>query len=333
MTRKNLIALAVSTAVTAPAALAIDFELDDTTTFSVYGTIEPKFISEKNAAGDSESKFADEDSTLGFSVEHVFTDGITGFAQAEFEHAADSGNGLDSTDSAFLGLKGDLGSFRFGNFDSVYEDSIIDATEVAEDAQITDEAFTTEDNQIAWYSPSLGGFSVQAQLRHFGDGESANATGDAGNGISLVGSYQADIWEVHVGYDDTGSEIVDQFDANGNVTGQDFASEGTVGTSAIVSLGAFEIAGKYAVQGLEDNDPAGDDITFTAMRGTWGMGALELHAAVQQVGADVGDDRTEVAAGVEYRIYDNLKLWSEVGRFDRANDQGDNFNLGAIYSF
>lgn len=325
----------MSAAVTAPAAHAIDFELDNKTTFSVCGTIEPKFISEKNAAGDSESKFDDEDSTLGFAVEHAFTNAVTCFAPAEFEFESDenSNNGLDNTDSAFLGLKGDFGKFRFGNFDSVYEDSIIDATEVAEDAQITDEAFTSEDNQIAYYSPRFGGFSVQAQLRHFGDGEGGNTSGDAENGILLVGSYRADIWEVHVGYDDTGSEIVDQFDASGNVTGHGFADEGTFGTSAIVSPGDFEVAGKYAIQDLEDNDRAADDITFTAVRGTYGVGALELHAAVQEVGADVGDNRTEVTAGVEYQIYDNLKLWSEIGRFDQVNDEGDNFNLGAIYSF
>lgn len=345
MTKKTLIALAVSATVTAPAAHAIDFEVDDTTTFSIYGTIEPKFITEENEDGDSESEFDDEDSTLGFRVENEFANGITGFAQAEFEFSSDKDeedNGLDGTDSAFLGLKGNFGKFRFGNFDSVYEDSIIDATETFEDAEITDEAFTSEDNQLAYYSPRFNGFSVQTQLRLNGDRESDQTnpsdSNDSELGYSLVGSYHADIWAVNIGYDDTGAEVVDQFDSSGNVTGQDFADEGTFGTSAIVSLGRFELGAKYAIQNLEDNDPRGDDVTFTAVRGTYGVGRLELQAAVQDVNEDTSndrtdDDRTEVTAGIYYKIYDDLKLWSEVGRFDKDKDAGDNFNIGAIYSF
>jgi len=333
MMNKSLIALAVATVVAAPAAQAVDFEVNDTTSISVYGTIEPKYVTANDASGDSQGQFADEDSTLGFAVEHAFNNDLTGFAQAEFEHQADDGGGINNTDSAFFGLKGAFGKFRIGNFDSVYEDSIIDATEVAEAAEITDEAFATEDNQIAYYSPSFGGFSFQTQVRHVGEAEGGNATGDAGTGFALVGSYAADMWQAHVGYDDTSSEIVQQFDANGNPAGTDFADNGTFGTAGIVSLGQFEIAAKAAVEDLEDNDPNGDDISYTALRGTFATGPAELWTSVQEVSPDLGTDRTEVTAGVVYELYDNLELWSEIGQFDRANDAGDDFHVGAIYSF
>lgn len=323
MMKKTLTALAVSAVISAPAAQAMDFEINEETTFSLYGTIEPKFITETNANGDDEGEFADEDSTLGFAVEHAFDNGVTGFAQAEFAHAADSGSGIDSTDSAFFGLKGDFGKFRIGNFDSVYEDSIIDATEVAEDAEITDEAFSGEDNQIAYYSPQFGGgFSIQTQLRYIGEAEGAVAD-ESGSGFSIVGSYAADIWELHVGYDDTGAEVENN----------EFADEGTMGVAGIVGLGAFELGAKFAVQNNEDNSPEGDETTFSALRGTYGYGPGKLYAALQDVGPDEGDSRTEVTAGIKHKLYDNLTLWSEYGQFDRVNDEGDSFQVGAIYSF
>lgn len=326
-------ALAVSAAFTAPAAHALTFEYDEATTFELYGTLEPKVISEKDAGGDSEAEIDDEDSTLGFAVEHVFNERFTGFAQLELEHSSDDTSDFTATDSAFLGLKGAFGKFRIGNFDSVYEDDIIDATEVAEDAEITDEQFASEDNQIAYYSPSFNGFSVQSQLRFVGEGEGV-AGGDSGTGFSVVGSYAAEIWEVHVGYDDTGAEVVDVFDASGNDTGVDeFADEGTYGTAAIVSLGDFELAGKLALQDLEDNDPRGDDISFTAVRGTYRYGPGKVYAAVQEVDPDAARDRTEVTLGWKHPVFDHLDIWAEAGDFDRANSEGNNYMIGAIYSF
>jgi len=336
--RKKLIGIAAAAAFTTPAAHAIDFEIEEGTTFSIYGTVEPKIIVETDDDGDDSTELDDEDSTLGFAIEHAFSDKVTGFAQVEFELSSDNNDdAFDGQDSAFLGVKGDFGRVQAGNFDSVYEDLIIDATEVAEDAEITDEAFAEEDNQIAYYSPDWGGFSFRTQLRVIGENDD-EAPADASDneiGFAIAGGYTADRWGVYLGYDDRGAETVEKFDSSGAEVGEGFADEGTFGVASIGRIGIVELAGKYAVQNLEDNDPLGDEIEFTALRGTVELDhvATEVYAAFQNVDEDNGEDFDEFTIGAAHDIYSNLSIWSEAGWFDRTNDAGDNFMIGAIYSF
>ena len=326
---------------------AVDFEVGEGTLLSIYGTLEPKVINETDSDGDDSLELDDEDSTLGFRAEHRLNDELTAFGQIEVEFSTDDpagagGGAFDEQDSAFLGLKGGFGKVKVGNFDNVYEELIIDATEVAEDAEISDEGVASEDNMIAYYSPDFGGFSFRAQTRVIGenDDDAPDQNPDNEVGFAIAGGYTADAWGVYAGYDDRGAEAVDQFDNNGdrieNSAGNAIttsADEGTFGVAAIGRIANVELAGKFAQQDLEDNDPRGDDITFSAVRGTVGLGRTELYGAVQTVDEDNGADRDELTLGVKYPIWDNLLIWAEAGEFDRTNDAGDNAMVGAIFSF
>jgi len=338
-----LVALAALT-VAAPAQAA-DFSIDDDTDLSVYGSIEPKIINETDEDGDDSLRFDDEDSTLGFRAEHGVQGDLVAFGQIELEFSSDDpGNGFDGEDSAFVGLEGGFGKVRAGNFDSVYEDLIIDATEVAEDAEISDEAFASEDNQIAYYSPSFGGFSFRSQVRIQGEDElngtdvTDNGVGAISNadnevGISVAGGFTGDNYGVYAGFDDRNAEAVKEFDNAGNVVGTQVADGETYGVAGIVDLAPIELAGKLAVQDNPDNDPAGDHTTFSALRATYDYGRGEIYPAIQQVSPDDGDDRTEFTIGADYRVFSHLTLWSELGRFDKADDEGDNAMVGVILSF
>ncbi|MDN3517669.1 porin [Aquisalimonas lutea] len=322
----------------ASSAQAADFEVSDNTTVGVYGEFAPMLVSEKDGAGESRSEFTDNGSIIGFSVDQRLDNGVTLFGVAEFEFLTDNSDNDFVFDAGYIGARGNFGRVQLGNFDSVYEDLIIDATEVAELAEITDESVMSEDNQVAYYSPSFNGFSFRAQARYMGDGDDNAIAGQdsAEVGFSLAGGYSADNWGVYAGYDDRGSEVVDQYDANGNVTGQDYADNGTYGVSGIYGIGPVELAAKYAIQDLEDNDPAGDDITYAALRGTVTYGPGDVYAAVQEVMHDNDDvvaDRTEFTVGVSHGVADNLDLWAEAGYFDQQNDAGDVMGVGAIYEF
>ncbi len=322
----------------APAAHAAEFEVNDDTTVGVFAAFEPVFYSETDENGEDRSDFTDNGSIIGFSGEHRLDNGLTVFGLAEFEFLSDNSNSDFDLDVGYLGVKGSFGRLQGGSFDSVYEDLIIDATEVAELAEISDEDIAEEDNQIAYYSPNFGGFSFRAQARFIGDGDDNAAPGadSSETGISLAGGYTADNWGVYAGYDDRAAEVVDKFDANGNDAPDGYADNGTFGLAGIYGLGPVEFAAKYAVQDLEDNDPRGDDVTFTALRGTFDYGSGEIYTAVQEVANDndnVVDDRTEFTIGVNRSIDDNLLLWAEAGSFDRAEDEGDIAGVGAIYEF
>ncbi|MBS3805343.1 MAG: porin, partial [Oleiphilaceae bacterium] len=307
------------------------------TTFSIYGTVEPKIITETNESGDDSTELDDEDSTLGFVVENRFSESVTGFAQIELEFSSDdNSNGFDQLDSAFLGVKGDFGKVQAGNFDSVYEDLIIDATEVAEDAEITDEAFADENNQLAYYSPDWNGFSFRTQARLVGR-DDARAAGDEDDnkvGFSIAGGYTGNNWGLYAGYDDREAEATDEFsDGSANPEGDVFVGESTYGVSGIYGIGQFEFGAKYAIQNNLDTDPAGDDTTFTALRVTFIQGRSEFYAAVQRVDEDAGGERDEVTIGASHKLYSSLSVWAEAGQYDRPQDEGDHYMIGAIYSF
>jgi len=322
---------------TAPAAQAVDWQLDDNTSFSIYGSVEPKLISETNSNGDDSFELDDEDSTLGFYAEHQFAQELSAFGQVEAEFSSDQGSGngpFDDTDSAFAGIKGNFGKLQAGNFDNVYEDLIIDATEVAEDAEISDEAVASEDNMIAYYSPSFGGFSFRTQVRIQGEDELAGVNNpDNEVGFAAAGGYTAERFGIYAGYDDRGTEVVQQFNNNGNPTVMETADGSTAGVAATTNFGPVELAAKYALQDNEDNDPVGDETEFLAGRTTINYGPGDIYGAVQEVSLDEAADRTELTIGADYNVFSNLKLWSEAGRFDRTDDEGDNVMIGAIYSF
>jgi predicted porin len=331
--------LALSAALTAPSAQAVEWQLDDDTLFSVYGSLEPKLINETGDDGDDSFELDDEDSAVGIYAEHRFGPGLTAFGQLELEFSSDeggSGNGaFDEQDSAFAGIKGDFGKVQAGNFDNVYEDLIIDATEVAEDAEITDEAVASEDNMIAYYSPSFGGFSFRTQVRIQGEDE-LDGVNDPDNevGFAIAGGYTGKNFGVYAGYDDNGAEVRDAFDSSGNDTGNEEVADGeTYGAAGVASFDPIEVAVKYSVQDNEDNDPVGDETEFIAGRGTFNYGPGDIYAAVQEVSPDATDNRTEFTVGADYKIFSNLKVWSEAGFFDREEEAGDNVMVGAIYNF
>ncbi|XOZ32310.1 porin [Halomonadaceae bacterium KBTZ08] len=340
MTRKHLLTAAIATALVAPGAQALEFTAQDglslaeNTTFNLYGTVEPKVISEKNGAGDSSTELDDEDSTLGFGFETRLSNAVTAYGQIELEYESDGDDGsgaFDGQDSAFLGLKGNFGKLQAGNFDSVYEDLIIDATEVAEDAEISDEAFASEDNQVAYYSPDWNGFSFRTQARIQGRDEGPASEESNEVGLSLAGGYTGDNWGLYAGYDDRGAET------GTNAAGNDvYVSENTYGMSGLYGIGQLEFGAKYSIQENLEGDPAGDETTFTALRGTFSQGRTEFYGAVQRVSPDdetVVSERDELTLGVSHQLYEPLSLWAEAGWYDKANDEGDNVMVGAIFSF
>ncbi|WP_295717125.1 porin [uncultured Halovibrio sp.] len=343
MTRKQLLSAAIAATLAAPGAQALEFTADEglslaeNTTFNLYGTVEPKVISEKNEDGDASTELDDEDSTLGFAFETRVSNAVTAFGQVELEYSSDdNGGGLDNQDSAFLGVKGDFGKVQAGNFDSVYEDLIIDATEVAEDAEISDEAFAGENNQIAYYSPDWNGFSFRTQARIQGRDEGPANEDSNEVGLSIAGGYTGDSWGLYAGYDDRKADSTDEY-SDGSAIGNDiYVGENTYGVSGIYGIGQLEFGAKYSIQENLDNDPAGDETTFTALRGTFTQGRTEYYGAAQRVSPDdetTVKERDEFTLGVSHQLYEPLSLWAEAGWYDRENDEGDNVMVGAIFSF
>lgn len=319
MYRKTAIALAIG-AFIAPAAYGVDFQINDSTTFSVYGTVEPQLINETDAAGDSATEFTDNDSTLGFEGEYDFNESTTGYFHAEFEWNVDeAGDGIDSTDEAYFGVKSGFGNIRFGTNDSLFENAVGELLDEFENVSPTEPANNGEGNQITYFSPAIGGFSFGAEARFLGENEDENPTGSSETGLEFTANYDAENWGLVAGYSD------------GSVRegGAGFVDEPTIGGGGYVTFGNVEVRGIYSAEDEAD----GSTTDFLGGLIGFDYGSGDVYFAVQDVSPDGADSRTEIAAGVYHKIFKNLEVFVEYGTFDNVNDEGDIVAGGAIFKF
>jgi len=343
----------VLAAAMAPATQAMEFEPTDNTSVGVYAGFEPSVKSVTNGNGNSETDYTDEGSIIGMSGETRINSNLTVFAFGEFEFLSDDTSPSFTFDEGAFGFKGDWGKIQGGGFDSVYEDLIVDATEIAEIAEISDETLAEEDNLIAYYSPNFNGFSFRTQVRFVGDGDdlAEDSQDNTELGFALAGGYTAENWGIYAGYDDLATnpatEEAAQFATLTGTGGQQievktadavnqFVDGETYGLAGTFSVGPAQLAAKYAETNFDNADEFDDalqDTTRVALRGKFNYGPGKLYAAAQEVDPDNADDRTEFTVGADYKPVSNLKLYSEAGWFDRDNDAGDLVGVGAIYEF
>ncbi|MGM0434894.1 MAG: porin, partial [Pseudomonadota bacterium] len=339
---KRTMLIAGMTMVSASAVNAADFEVGDDTTMSVFGSIEYKYttIDKLDAQGDSESEseFADNGSVVGVGAEHRFDNGLTGFVVTEFEFDG-LGEPADNNfyrDVAYAGLKGDFGEVRAGSFDNIYTVALYDLIDPFETTSLGEETVTSEDNQIAYYSPDFNGLSFELMTRVKGDGESG--TGENDQGVAGVVKYTGNSWALHAGYDDRGSNDVDDPQNPGATVTQEpvYGVGGKLNLMDNLTLGA-----RYSLAENLEGSSDGDETAFlgTSLNYDYGMGSV--YGTVQEVEPDEGESNTQFAVGVNYSVVDNMYVYSEYGSYDPDDsaigqdetEADTQYEVGAIYEF
>lgn len=334
--KKTISALAVAAALgTAASAQGAEFRAGEDTTFSVYGNLQYAYVNEERATAtgvESQSELLDNGSTIGIEGEHEWDNGLTGFFRAEWEFLGDEKviqepgreEGIDQTDEVFAGVKGGFGKVQVGTWDGLFQDYISDPLNPFEYTGTTEFNGTGEPgNSIAYWTPSLGGFTFAIQGFFEGDGEGRDFDGDgepdSEQAFQAVAAYEAGIFGVALGYDDRGFEE---------------GADGNIGLTGTVDLAPFSLAAK--VQQVGDTDTVDGGMMY-GLLGSFDYGPGSLTAAVQQVDVDSdlnGDDaRTEMLFNANYAIAENLYVYGEVGMLDVETDEGDYTAVGAVYSF
>lgn len=329
-----------------PAAHAAQWQVSEDTTLSVFGSIELIYLSEqqKTESGDVESfrQLKDRDTTLGFAGTHRISEDLVGFFHAEFEYAGDektgevdSGDGgIAETDSIFVGVKGPWGRLQAGTWDGIYEDLVVDKTDVLEYEGVTEfEDYRTPEvgDAVAYMSPSFGGFSFAVQGFFKGQGEENDAKisdkvaggAESGQAFQFVVGYTADNYAIHAGYDDNGLEE---------------KAEGTFGISGSVDLSPVSLAVKYEHVG-EDPFSAGKGdeihgaISAYTLTAAYDYGPGSLRAIVQQVEPEKRDGRTEYGLHANYSLAENFYVYAEHVTYNRPEDLGNYTGVGLVYEF
>jgi len=302
--KKTLVAVAVTTAAfTAVTAQAADID--------TYGNIQLVYADDEGA-----DELKDNGSTFGFKGEKELKDGLTGFFKYELEADSDEKTSdVDvNLDQAFVGLKGDFGKVQVGTFDSIYNNAIQDGIDSYEYAGLTGSSTTSEGDTIAYFSPEMNGFEIQASVQVKGDNEAevtqANPSQEDGSSVTAVVKYTVGDLELAFGYDALDNAL--------NI-------DHTAGIAASYSLGAANVMAKY-----EDNSAEGTNIGL-GFNAEYSDGLL--YGSVQTVDLETGTDYDEYAVGATY----NLDYDGDVYVYVEAGQQGtaeDSFTaLGALYAF
>ncbi len=307
--KKSIIAIAVSSA----ALASVSAYAAEGSTVDVYGNIQYAYV-DKDAGGN----FEDNGSTIGLKGETKINDDLTAFFKYELEFDADQKSGADDNgkadlDQAFVGLQGNFGKVQIGSFDTIYNNAIQDAVDQFENFSATNAAKTTEGDTIAYFSPSINGFEVQAAVQVKGDaseGQATNANYDKSSSMMVV-KYSTGIVSAALGYD-TRDNTAD--------------AEATTGLAITVTpLENLSVTAKY--------ETTEDTRDILGLAGRYGYGAGDLYASYQNVDPEAAgsDDFNEYAAGVTYNLASNVYVFAEVGQFTSAED--DQTAVGVYYGF
>lgn len=260
---KPTLALAVSAALTSPAAFA-DVEVGP---FALYGTLHSalEVISVDNVNAtiaktkDSQARLADQTSKLGFKIKHDLADGM--FALAQVESRVYLGNNGDNTDNkAELGSRNTFagigskraGVLRLGRYDNAFKLALKSATPTLygnlNDAvsdygskQILNRLGARQGDMIAYESPSLGGFTANVSYNLGKDATSA-AT-DLMPQLALGMGYKVGALTLGLGYTSLTNASWDLSKSSG------FAAKNNPGDQKLdaVQFGGEYKFGKYSV--------------------------------------------------------------------------------------
>lgn len=302
--KKSIIAIAVTSA----AFASVSTYAAEGSTVDVYGNIQYAYTN--NDAG---TDFEDNGSTFGFKGETMIDESLTAFFKYELEADADQKkSGVDvNLDQAFVGLKGNFGKVQVGSFDSIYNNAIQDSVDQFENLGFSSNKTTDEGDTIAYFSPSMGGFEVQASAQaHKTDGAARNS----GTALTLVGKYSVDALTVALGYDSLENDGTDDNNTIGLNVGYQV-------------MPALNVSAKF-----ETTKDAEDRVGLAAR---YGYGAGDVYASAQVISPDAGDEYNEFGAGVTYSLASNVYVYGEVASIEASStaDADTQTAVGVYYGF
>ncbi|TDR50893.1 putative porin [Halomonas ventosae] len=359
--KKTLLATAIAGALAASGAQAATVYNQDGTKLDLYGNLQFAYANTNDSDGESTDEFADNGSTLGVAGEHVIYEGLAGYFKYEFEGDADeikNGNGLDTGDQAYFGLKGNFGDARLGSWDPLIDDWIQDPITNNEYFDVSDSTFTRdlpavslvgvesrEGNKLQYMSPSLGGFQFAVGTQYEGDAEAENFSGSSNASFFGGAKYTAGAFSIAAAYDDLSN-------LDGTYGAYDIDAGDQYGITAQYAVDTLRVALK--LERFESDNEFSEDANFYGLGARYGYGNGDIYGAYQYV--DVGGDEfldtadqcftsgdcpneesdesyNEVVIGANYNISDAMYTFIEAAWYDRENDASDGVAVGAVYLF
>lgn len=324
MMKKSALFLALSAVVATP-AFSAEFQVNNDTKFQVNVEVGGYQESVKDANGQSLKTFTGKGiNQIEIKAEHVVNSDITVFGEIEVDYDPIGDNGALATDDTRLGINSkSMGRFSIGQFDSYFEDNVVEALGFArgEHGSLTEAATGNDGRRVQWVK-SMGAltFAVDLSLANSNDKKATN------NALGLTAVYKTGPLTLAAGH----TQI------NKYVSSAVSASDGTLATAdtttaATVSykIGELTLVGLVAKQ--DNINTTTVDIMGVGLK--YKMGAFDFGVAAQTYELSGAAKRTETVYGVGYTPFKNMTVYLDMKKLDDVKNKGDVTEFGVKYAF
>lgn len=325
MMKKSALFLAISAAMVTP-AFAAEFEINKDTKFQVNVEVAGYHLSKKNSTGVSEKDFSGKGlNQIEIKADHAVSSDVTVFGEIEVDYDPIGDNGALATDDVRLGFNSkSMGRFSFGQFDSYFEDNVIEGLQVAhgENANVTEAASDNDGRRFQWVK-SFGAFTLALE----GSFASNTAKTQSNTAMGVTGLYKMGDVTLALGHSKINKFKSDL--TSSSTDGAASSADATTAATASYKLGDLTLIGLVAKQ---DKLPAGKiDIMGAGLK--YKMGAFDVGFAAQNLDETGKAKRTEISLGLGYTPFKNTVVYVDMRKLDKVKDEGNVVEMGMKYAF
>lgn len=322
MIKKSGIALAV--AALAANAYAAEFAVGTDTKFEVNVDVAAYYQTIKDAKGTSQAQLIGAGmNQIEIKATRTINDDISVFGEIELDYDPIIDNDKPQTDDTRFGIASKkFGRFTMGQFDSYFEDNIIEALGVSHG----DKAFVTEpsssnDGRHLQYLNKIGALTFAVDLTANNNNVNNSLGNDGNHGAAISGVYQLGDFSVGLGYSDVAKYKSDTGAAN--------TAKNVSGLTAAYKFGTTKLIGLYASETARANDAK---TNYTGVAVTHVMGEFDIGVAFQNR-ETTAKTYSEWSIGLGYTPFKNMTFWLDMNGLGDTDGKGDVMEIGAVYKF
>lgn len=302
--KKTLIAASIAALTATSANAAVKLYESETGSFSSYGRIQLELENY-----DGENTIQNQGSRLGFSGDTQLDNGMTAFTNFEFRFQPGLRNDTAmNVRNSYLGVKGDFGSIKAGNIDSIVYSMVTEQADIFENKgyrSLDEGENNSRATSIVYETNDLNGFKVAANIKHYASNESQYA----GAGAPLESADGDEQWNLQLGVsyqlnDELSFALAfDQNNEDGN------PSVGVVGDADPVIAASVNYATDAFGAGVVLENSG--DYMVANLTGSVNYGAGDVYALVSFMDNDV-DTGVDFGLGVNYKMDKAFLVYGEV---------------------
>lgn len=310
--KKTLIAASIAALATTSANAAVKIYESETGSLSSYGKIQLELENY-----DGENQIQNQGSRLGFAGDTKLDNGMTAFTNFEFRFQPGLENDTEmKVRNSYLGVKGDFGSIKAGNIDSIVYTYVTEQADIMENRgwrSLDTGTNNSRATSIVYETNDIAGFKVAANIKHYASKDStygADVGLDSTTAPSLMSKDGKEQWNLQLAASYQLNEelsfalAVDQ----NNKKGQPEFADANGKTKPVIAASAMYATDLFSTGLTVENS---DDYIVSNLTGSVNYGAGDIYALVSFMDDD-NDDGVDFGLGANYKMASNFKVYGEV---------------------